>query len=710
MIALVVGFILPLLVWIVTLPLKFALYLAEKSLDGSKSFLTKKYKQISAKEKDYFQKNAGKGSKLVRSTAKVGFTATKIGLNVMVKSMKLLVKVIRWTIRVLIWITTLVSLTYTLLIFGALAAIIAIIASVQTLDKSGGNTDSATPNQQGGGGATGMADYFSIDWGQDFSKQLDKIEAEKGVEARNWTEFTIIAMNTMQKTKKDGKAQIIVAGFLNGLKAVETEQKSLTSKPHLAKQMVRYIPGGNLDTPLQFDNTHWHELSPYYNDLKSERGPTGSAYYYPDGFYGITQKFSKAGVEGFLPKRTTPIYERAFKDLGVEMTPDKLNWVRYVGNITNQYNAVFLEKGNWVPCLTAEQSNDTVYVNALILIKFGEMYGYGVNEKTVNLSKSMYKGMIGDEYQKWFLDKGKMIQGAYGMIGGHKNYPADIKNGQSYGVISPDGQAQQGTLFSYLKSQMPPNIQQNVDNSSGFKTYNASRAHYMRARYDLTALLTGVYDVFWASNALGVTPQQTQQPQQPNGGGQTNQSSAIGDKIVAQAKKYAEDTSSNRITYSYAGIGTTQDCSSFVNGILRELGYAIDGKTLTPEPLANGNFNYVRNTSQMVDAVRKKPEVLVKLDGYTGTQGIPRSVLEPILQPGDILLAGDSERNHTAIYVGRNSKGDYVTIESKTSYPHQFSSHSDMELTQGKYGFGYDRIREGNTKYKYLIRMGNVIK
>lgn len=112
----------------------------------------------------------------------------------------------------------------------------------------------------------------------------------------------------------------------------------------------------------------------------------------------------------------------------------------------------------------------------------------------------------------------------------------------------------------------------------------------------------------------------------------------------------------------------------------------------------------------MVDAVRKKPEVLVKLDGYTGTQGIPRSVLEPILQPGDILLAGDSERNHTAIYVGRNSKGDYVTIESKTSYPHQFSSHSDMELTQGKYGFGYDRIREGNTKYKYLIRMGNVIK
>lgn len=60
MIALVVGFILPLLVWIVTLPLKFALYLAEKSLDGSKSFLTKKYKQISAKEKDYFQKNAGK--------------------------------------------------------------------------------------------------------------------------------------------------------------------------------------------------------------------------------------------------------------------------------------------------------------------------------------------------------------------------------------------------------------------------------------------------------------------------------------------------------------------------------------------------------------------------------------------------------------------------------------------------------------------------
>ncbi|WP_228414904.1 hypothetical protein [Bacillus thuringiensis] len=163
MIALVVGFILPLLVWIVTLPLKFALYLAEKSLDGSKSFLTKKYKQISAKEKDYFQKNAGKGSKLVRSTAKVGFTATKIGLNVMVKSMKLLVKVIRWTIRVLIWITTLVSLTYTLLIFGALAAIIAIIASVQTLDKSGGNTDSATPNQQGGGGATGMADYFSID-------------------------------------------------------------------------------------------------------------------------------------------------------------------------------------------------------------------------------------------------------------------------------------------------------------------------------------------------------------------------------------------------------------------------------------------------------------------------------------------------------------------------------------------------------------------
>ncbi|PHE64367.1 hypothetical protein COF68_05885 [Bacillus toyonensis] len=709
MISLILGFTLPLLIWIVTLPLKFIVILAEKSLNSGKNIVTKGIKSIAKKEKDYFENNAGKIGRTARSTVKVGFALSKFALRVTFRTLKLLIRIINAVIRLLIWLSLVMSVLYTLIITGALVSVIAIIVMVSTMSKTSTGSNNANNNTGGtveGGSST---DFMAIDWSQDFNTQLAKIEAEKGVEARNWVELSIITMNTMQKTKKDGKAEIVTPGFFTGLKAVETGQNSLSKKPNLTQQMVRYPENGSLDTPLQFDSTHWHELSPYYEGLKGERGNSGSAYYYPDGFYGLTMKFSKAGVNGFLPKRTDALYEKAFKDMGVEKTNDKLRFVRYTGNITNQYNAVFLEVGNWVPGLTAEQTNDTVYANAMLLIQFGELYGYDINEKVLNLVKSMYKTTQGNEFEKWFFNKDQAYKAIYGLHGGYKNYPEQVDKTTNYGVIDPNGQPVNGSLFNYLVDKMPETAKNNVWNSQGLKKYNSTRSHYMRARYDLSAYLMGIYDVNWATNALGLAPKQQAKPPQ-GGGNQQPSSSAIGDKIVAQAKKYAEDTSSNRITYSYDGIGNTQDCSSFVNGILRELGYAIDGTTLTPEPLANGNFTYVRNTGQMVSAVKKKPEVLVKLDGYTGTQGIPRSVLEPILQPGDILLSGDAERNHTAIYVGRNSKGDYVTIESKTSYPHQFSSHSDFELTQGKYGFGYDHIREGNTKYKFLIRMGQVIK
>jgi len=287
---------------------------------------------------------------------------------------------------------------------------------------------------------------------------------------------------------------------MTGLKAVETGQTSLTSTPHLTKQEVRY--NGTNNTPMQFD-TAWQKYNPYYTDYP--RGEKGSEYYYPDAFFGIANRFNKSAVNGFRPERTDPLYDKAFQTMGVEKTTDKLRFIRYVSNITNEYNAVFLESGDWVPGLTAEDTNNTVYVNAMLLIQFGELYGYGITDKTVELVQSLYINSKDDKFEEWYYNKSTAIKALYGMFDGGKSYPSDVDKTTNYGVIDPHGNPVQGSFFNFLVNQMPPQAQQEMWNSSGLKKFNATPSHYMRARYDLTAFLTGVYDIWWATNALGLS-------------------------------------------------------------------------------------------------------------------------------------------------------------------------------------------------------------
>ena len=498
MISLIVGFILPFLVWILTLPLKLSVKILDKSLKFGTNRVIQKHEGLRKLEENWNNSKVRKTGKIATKSIKAGFVVAKFATKTTINSLRLLVKVVDATVRSLIWLASITSMLYTVTIAGAIISIVAVSVIVINIGADDTETKEETKQETGNTTMTGY-DFMSIDWSKDFNKQLDQVEDKNGVEARNWVELSIIQMNTMQRGLKDKEIDFAVSGFMTGLKGVESGQTSLASKANLLNQEVK---ASNGTTPMQFD-TAWQKYNPYYTDY--QRSKEGSKYYYPDAFFGISKRFSSAGTKGFLPDRTNPLYERAFSDMGVEKTPAKLQFVRYIGNITNEYNAVFLESSGYVSGLTKESANDTVYANAMVIIQFGELYGYTITDKTVDLVKSMYaKNAKDTNYKNWYFDKTSAMKSIYGLYGGNKSFPSDVDKTTDYGVITEKGEKVKGSLFNYLVEKMPSKAKDAVWGSEGLRVYNASRSHYMRARYDLTAYLMGVYDLWWASNALGV--------------------------------------------------------------------------------------------------------------------------------------------------------------------------------------------------------------
>lgn len=686
MFSLVVGFILPIIAWVISIPLKIVLKLIRKGVKYGTKKAVKSMRSINKKEKeDTRLKQAGR---VTKTALKVGYRTTKFGIQSSIIAMKLAYRVCVILVRSLFWLASATTLVYSLVSIGVIISLVATLVAIGTINQTETpKTEDSSNNNSSV--ATGV-DFLAIDWSKDFSGQLNKIEDKKGVEARNWAELSIVSMNTAQRALNDNEIEYVVSGFMTGLKAVESGQTSLTGQPHITKQEVR--TNGSNDTPMQFD-TNWQKYNPYYTDYN--RSSKGSGYYYPDAFYGILKRFSNSGTKGFLPSRTDPLYERAFKDMGVDMTPGKLKFVRYVGNITNEYNAVFLENTGYVSGLTKDSANDTVYANAMLIIQFGETYGYGVTDKTVSLAKSLYAKNVDDKYSKWFYDKTKGIQSIYGMVGGSKSYPSDVNKTSDYGVIDGDGKGVKGSLFSYLVNSMPAKAKENVWGSTGLKVYNASSGHYMRARYDLTAYLLGVYDLWWVTNELELTADFD------NKGSSNEGSSSISKQITDLAKQYAEDESVDRLRFGHTGVGTKQDAPSFVNGLLRELELGVDGSSMESRPLMDGNLTYVRTLEQMEMKVKSVNEVLV--EGDWGDGNIPANELYSILKPGDILLSNDKDLKKTAVYVGQNESGDYITVEINSNS----NSYANMNLTGKKYEFGYTNLKDDSNSYNYVIRLDN---
>lgn len=711
MVAFVLGFILPVVVWVLTLPLKLALRIMEKSVKYGTKKAIRAFRGVSNSEDDIVRSSKFKSaSKTAKSVIKAGYAISKYSILITIRMMRLIITVLNMLIHFLIWLSSIASISYTVMIAGALVCVIVAITSAYSLlqTDTGAKADGPVETTT----STGTTeDFFSIDWSKNFSSQLGKIQDKYGVEARNWVELSVIEMNTMQKAMKDNKISN-ARPILTGIKAVETSQVSLSNKPDLTKQEVRASDGS---TPMQFD-TSWQKYNPYYTGYNRAKG--GSPYYYPDCFYGIALRFNTAAVKGFIPRKTTPMYNKAFKTMGVSETTDKLRFVRYLTDTTNEYNSIYI--------FPNAEANDAVYANAMLMIEFGETYGYNVTDKTINLVKSMYSNGKKTKYSNWFYSKDRAIKAIYGMTGGSKSYPGDVDKTSNYGVITPDGKSVKGSLFNYLVSRMPSSAKSAMWSSRGLKYINATPTKYMRARYDLTAYLCGVYDVWWASNALGVSVEGNKGSTSDdstilnNGDAIDNNSNneiinnkliGIDQKIVSLAEKYASDTSESRIQFGYTGVGTRQDSASFVNGVLRELGYGIDGTSLESRPLKVGNLTYVRTEGQMLEKVLKNKSELVKMDGYDGSKNIPINVLASNLKPGDILLSDDDDLKHTAIYVGTNKNGDNVVIESLTDNPNQFTAKSNINLEGKSYGFGFTNLDKSPNanKYNYIIRLSNIV-
>lgn len=495
----ILSFILPILTWLITFPLKILLKVAERGVKHSSKFALKQSKKLIKKENTLkTMKNLQKVGKFAYMSAKFGYQLGKFGLKTGVFLMKWLVRLLDILLQVIAWLSgiffALITNVVGVAVIGAI--VVSLIVVSQDLDLGGGGskTTQKAPTPIGG------ADYMSLDWGQDFSSQLKAIEDKHGLEARNWVEMTIIAMNTAKSMLEDGSAQYLLPGTMTGIKGIETGQSSLSSSRDLTNQTVTY-GSGNLNTPMQFD-TSWQKRNPYYTTFNRDSG--GSAYYYPDAFYGIMTKFNELTVNGYSPKRTNPLIDKAFETMGVEQTPEKLNFVRYAGLTTNAYATVYLENYATSPRLSKEQTNDTVYVNAILLIAFGEEYGYTITENVDALTKSMYKNIKGDEYSNWFIPKDSMAYSIYGIKGSAVSYPSQVEVDRESGVLDGNGSPVTKTLFGHLLDVMPTKAKDDVWNSKGLKGFHSTKSHHWRAKYDLTTYLMGAYDVWWASKELGL--------------------------------------------------------------------------------------------------------------------------------------------------------------------------------------------------------------
>lgn len=495
----ILSFLFPFIIFLVSIPIRALLI----SLNLQKRVLTASVnagKRIKNKKKSLEEKikSIENGTDSEKSIGDELKSISVGGKKIAIKSLDLSLKALNLSIRSLkftLWLlrslfvllevlATLVCSIFFWIVLVVLAAVVSVVLIIN--NSSTTITSSVAPTAK-------ATDYFSLDWSQDFSAKLNEIEGTYGKDSRDWVELTIVSMNTMQKLNLDFK----VAGFMTGLKSIESGQGNAMGSSSLhPSNGLTDLSGGN---PMQFD-TNWGKQSEFYDTSLALRTEWSKAYY-PDCFYGISERFSTYANED--SGNTYDMIQKAFNDLGIESTPNKYKLVRYISTIAVNYNGIYLQGGGYsgLGLLTEDSAKQAVYGNALVLITFFENYGYSVNSKVKNLVTSMQSK---DGSNDIYLGKDFMIKACYGMTGGNKNYPSDIDDTQDYGVITPDGSSVNGSLFSYLLTLMPDNIKNELLSNSGYKIFNGSRAHYMRVRYDLTAYLIGVWDLDKSCELLGL--------------------------------------------------------------------------------------------------------------------------------------------------------------------------------------------------------------
>lgn len=431
-------------------------------------------------------------------------TLTKLrilSLKVILWVFKINSKFLKYMSHILVSSTTIVGLV-TAFVVSASLIVVTVLPGV--LDYEFGVTTSTTTNTS----IVNTTNYeiFNINWTQDFSELYTRVEEDYGKSTRDWVEFTILGLAVQQQalneTYEDGTLKYTIPGFINGFKGVETGSgiSDLGSTPITSQEFFAYTYAGRLwgttDTGVfQFD-TIWEEYNPSYTTYKnSERQSKGGlATYLPDAMYGIVNRFSRYTVYPSTTDsrevRGAQARAKAFEVLGVTQTPEKDKVITALTSVANLYNAIFLDLGNYG--FNSTQTDNAAYVNALLLIQYCELYGYGSTDLTFNLAQSIQRQS--GNLNAFSLEKSYAVQAIYGAVGTTYGYPDSLDSVTNYGVITEKGVPVDGSLFFYLVSQMNTQAQNDVLTSEGIKAFLETDSYHYRPRYDITVLLIGVYD------------------------------------------------------------------------------------------------------------------------------------------------------------------------------------------------------------------------
>lgn len=607
---------------------------------------------------------------------------------------RLKLKVASMTITFVIWVIRFINLIFVVLgsslIPVFVAGIVSALVIIVMMTGGGGTPIDGNNSGSNRSGVSGCSDYLNMDWSQDFSKQLSEIESKYNREVRNWVYLTIIGMNTATQELKKGNIKYTIPGIYTGIKAVESEQKTwLDEKTGDPINDMTNVDGVGNGGPFQFD-TNWMVLNPYYPDkFKSERGSGGHAQYYPDTAMGVFtnyQKFFEGGRTWGAEHKNVNL-KSASEVLGVTFSEEETNFMMYLNMLSVEYNGIYLM--DFGLGLSRQDAADAATANAIVAYLFYKDFGNGVTDKTIEYVKELGKD-ITNNYNLHYLPKYEIVPKVYGMpsSGLWHGYPNELdKNSWFYKAVSSKEQKVQDFIFK----------------NNGYPKFLVSESHHWRPKYDLTSLVTGAYDIWWAADKLELCT--------PKDDGVSVGSGKVGEALVELAKKHAKNLV---ITYSHAGKELLHDCSSYVNGLLRELGYLLDGSKTEKIPLdsstaVGGSF---RSTASMMRLVKEKPKLLVDIEGhkYSETNKISKEDFEKYAKPGDILLVNNNSHQHTAIYVGKNSSGEHIMAEALC--PGCSYGYSNMDLTGTSMEAGLTRLNyEGNDlKYTHLIRIDQVIE
>lgn len=683
----VLCFIVPIILFLVSLPLKALIKVWELKLksDSGNTLASKLGIVGGSIAKDSVRSSVKLGGTAIRNAPKNAVTATKLTL----RASKLAINAVKTTIRLL---RATVALLRTLALFLAslgttavvvimlvLATLIVVVSSVVLFEDSilpKGVTADAESTLSGTG--TGY-DYSVINWDGDFTSSLESVEANYGKSGRDWTELVILSMRT------DKSVKLPVQNWWTGFKIVETGSEVMKSNqagqyPITDYSYVNdYDNGWNCFGPMQIQRpskSTWCANNASYTpknappNSDSRDSSTGSVFFYPDLCLGTSTRLNELVSKCMNNLDKYYYVDEAFVKQGVTPTDDKRRKIFLVltsmayncGDIpTNSSKTFFLPEAKAVACY---------------MVAFFEKYGYDYNSKQASLFSSMFSdastGGVAISLNREAVSSKLVGKGA----------EFTLEQSGEYGVISPDGSPESGTLLSYLMSDASEEVR-GIVSSGMLNHWSGNAVNRDICYYGFSNYACAFYTIDTAVDYLGLRSQL---------GSEVSTGGTIFDVALRAGKTGTAEDSSDRLTY-YLGSDEPYeaDCSRFVFRVLVDA--EVNAFGLEPSQVTSiaPNFDVVsssthslglnKSTGVQVPWVRNNAPDAVVWDSSMGALDYA------LLQAGDLLYTP----GHVMIYMGKNKSGvDYIVHAQGRDNP--TCSNDPDNLVGGKYTFGFSAL------------------